>query len=122
MELHVSIPEVLWTLAALVGVVFRARLMRDALEDRQASRVLDADPALGLIVAGRVRNESVGLAVKIGFVIIGIYAMTRPNPPGGVGQGIVAAVLIVSVVLLDWNSWMTDRERVRLRTFVEEHP
>ena len=122
MELHPSIPELLWTLVALLGVVLRLRLLRDALEDRRASKVLHADPALAIIVAGRVRGEVVGLAIKIGFVVIGFYAMTRVNPPSGAGQAIVAAILILSVAGLDWNSWMNDRERNTLRRYVEDHP
>jgi hypothetical protein len=121
MEIHASTPEILWTLVALAGVVLRARLLRDALEDRRASVVFEADPALAVIVAGRVRGEVTGLLIKSGFVVIGVYAMTRPNPPSGAGQVIVAAVLIAAVAMLDWNSWMSDRERKQLSRYMDDH-
>lgn len=122
MEIHASTPEILWTLVALAGVVFRARLLRDALADHHASIEYHwSDPALAVIVAGRIRGELVGITIKTGFVAIGVWAMTQPNPPKSIGQVIVTIVFILSVVLLDLNSWLTDRDRAKLRRYMEEH-
>lgn len=120
MGIHASIPELVWTLSALVGAVFSVRALQDGWVQRQAALELDAAPGLLIIANGRLRHHAATLAAMVDFGAIGCYAISQPDPPHvTTGELLLTAVLVAAVAVLAGNAAADDRERVELRRYVE---
>lgn len=125
MPATISLPELLWTIVSFIGACYRAGAVRDALKDRASAELFNGMRDVMQTVSGAsLRSELVGLAVKIGFVAIGIAAMTQPqNPAAGTAlyQTLTAAILIGSVILIDIHLALSSRDRARVRRALLRH-
>lgn len=119
MDLHVSIPEAVWTFASLAGAGFQIRAAHASWIDRRTLDKVGVNGAIRLLASGRLRGSLVGFAVKMLFAGIGVYAMFQPDPVHvSTGELILTGVLVAGVVLLTLNSALDDRDRIRLREYV----
>lgn len=120
MGIHASLPEVVWTLSALVGAAFSLRALIDGWLQRAAALELDATPALVVLANGRIRHHAATLAAMVDFAGIGLWAITQPDPPTvTTGELLITAVFIGASVILAVNAAADDRERAELRRYVE---
>lgn len=120
---NVSAAELLWTFAAVAGIVFRVRGLVSARRDYVAARRFDAGEGIRLLSAGRVRDELAHLSVLVGFASIGFYSMRQPNPPHLTpGELLLTGVFIGSIAILAANSALDDRERAELRRYIARNP
>ena len=121
MVVHASVPEILWTIVATVGVAFHMRGAAAAIGDRRAVVLAHGDGPLQMIASGRLRGEMIRCVVDVGFAVVGLYAMTQPDPPRPWTPGaiLLTSVLIGCVALLVVNAALDDRERALLRDHID---
>lgn len=72
--------EILWTLIALIGVLFSLYNVKNARTDVKAVKGLPAN-GRGLIAKAQLAVESIRIGVQAFFLSIGIYVMFLPQPP-----------------------------------------
>lgn len=108
--------ELGWTLAALVGLVFAVWMLRDARDDRRYLRASGLNGSRLLVANGAIRWEWIR-AIKMGlFLVVGLGALARVNPP----QALSPATLLYSALALYvplsnvWGSVRDRRDRGRL--------
>lgn len=108
--------EALWSLAALVGLGFTLWMLRDARADRRYLREAGKNGARLIVANGAIRWEWIR-AIKMGlFLLVGLGALTRVNPPqvltwGGVFYSALALYVPLSNV---YGSVRDRRDRARL--------
>lgn len=104
--------EVLWTTIAVIGTFYTSRNLQDALRDLRA--VEDVLPRNGRYVFARanVRAELLRVCTMVGFVMIGVLSMFRPdNPDHSTSRLVVVTLFILMEFLIVLNSALDARMR-----------
>lgn len=121
-----SVPEMLWTFAALVGIVLRSIALREALKDRRVVVRMLGDGAretLTIVADATVRTEYIGLFIKFLFFIAGVSAMSapqNPHPYARVVSWVLALVFIIVIILMNINSYLNVATRRDVREIEEQ--
>lgn len=112
----VTILEFLWTVAALVGLGFTLWMLRDARGDRRYLRAARLNGSRLLVANGAIRWETLRAIKMLLFLLIGLGAMTRENPPQVLTPGVfLYSCLALYVPLANvYGSVRDRRDRARL--------
>lgn len=100
--------ELLWTAAAIVGVIFASQNAREAAQDFMAlGGKINGRRRLAL---GDIRREAVRLLIYTVSIIAGVIAGFQPSRPGGPSlAGIVVTAILVLIALLQTSQSVLDR-------------
>lgn len=108
--------EVGWSLAALVGLAYTAWMLRDARADRRYLRASGKNGSRLIVANATIRWEWIR-AIKMGlFLLVGLGAMTRVNPPQTLtwGQVFYSALALYVPLSNVYGSARDRRDRARL--------
>lgn len=91
----VSWVEVVWTLVAVVGLVFALVNLREVLADLRAAKTVKPRDGRHLLARAAVRLELQRVASQIGYITIGICSMLLVQDFSEAPRIIIGGVLIV---------------------------
>lgn len=119
-----TLPELLWTLVAIAGLVVSARSLDEAMLTRWELDVARANGARRIIARGNVRSEAMRLAIQAIYGLLGLLALVTPpaNPQTPVSgySLLVSGGLILSSLLLNVKTVLAGRDRRRLIALLTE--
>lgn len=82
----VSDIELVWVIIALVGAIFSAFNLKNAIDDFRALHLLDRANGRGLIARNTFKSEAARLATQSIFLLAGLLIMTIPDSPDTPGR------------------------------------
>lgn len=108
--------ELLWSLAALVGLGFTLWMLRDARGDRRYLRAARLNGSRMIVANGAIRWETIRATTMALFLAVGVGAMTRVNPPQVLTPGAVlySALALVVPLASVYGSFRDRRDRALL--------
>ena len=124
MPATISPIELVWTVAALVGVLVNVAAMLDAWRDLRALHALHLNGAREIVARGNIRRECFRIFKQSCFLVVGLYFMAQPPAPSSAGQDLsVAGLVLVSGLLLasfsmDLGAAIDRHERKRLIAYI----
>ncbi len=113
--------ELVWSLAALVGLGFTLWMHRDAMGDRRLLRRSGRNGSRLLVANALIRWERLRAVKMLLFLAVGLAAMTREDPP----QVLTPVVVLYSALALYvpvsnvWGSVRDRQDRARLLGYLE---
>lgn len=117
----ISWPEVIWTLAAGVGLVFNMITFFRSLVDLLTLKIRKINSIREYSALTTLMAYGTWAFVQFIFVLIGVDAMTREPRPGGVKRQIFSLVCFLTVsVLLSCTAFIIERRRQALISKIKE--
>jgi hypothetical protein len=113
--------EIVWSLAALVGLAFALWMLRDARADRRYLRAAGLNGSRKIVANGAIRWEWIRAVKMALFLLVGLAAMTRLDPPRALTPVTVLYSLLALYVPLSnvWGSALDRRDRGKLLAHLE---
>lgn len=110
MTATVSVEELVWTAAALPGLLFWARNLVDASRGLRVAKVITPRNGRYLWARFSVELTSTFMGIETLFVVIGVLSMLRPPAMGAQAQGrivtvigLIAASVVITVLAIRWK-------------------
>lgn len=114
----VSIPEIVWSFIAFLGVLFNGRITWRALQDLLSLRARRINHIREYAAITTVVLFLDATIVQVGFLAVGVVQMTTPGTHvnGGIPpqQYVTAGIIVAMELLLAAGAAIVERRRVKL--------